>query len=469
LPVDWQTFARPDLDATLQLWNAERQSLQDYSKVQRLQERLAAIWAIETGIIERLYTIDRGTTETIVNLGLEAIQRFSTTGRITHEAASLIADQKAALDFIFEYLKEDRELTSSYIKELHQLLLRSQDRTEAIDQFGNRIRVELIRGDWKKLPNNPVTPDGSLHEYCPPDFVQDEMDTLIRLHREHEQAEVRPEIEAAWLHHRFTQIHPFQDGNGRVARALSTIVFLKASFLPLVIRDQEHRDSYLEALEEADRGDLRPLVGLFANIQTKDLEDAITFVREMRGSGIRAIALAAADATKRRMQQDEDAISAITESLINIAYNRLEEIAFELRQAFDDAGVKLEASVSTNAVDNDTWWTHQIISAAKEYKYFADLSRFRRWAQIRLRMISVSAPRWHIVVSFHHKEQRAGLMAAVVFLTTSDAEFEDARPVFLGAANEFTYSSTSRKAEEAFQSWLEDAVRRTLEVWQSRV
>ena len=33
------------------------------------------------------------------------------------------------------------------------------------------------------------------------------------------------EIEATWLHHRFTQIHPFQDGNGRVARALASLVF----------------------------------------------------------------------------------------------------------------------------------------------------------------------------------------------------------------------------------------------------
>ena len=44
----------------------------------------------------------------------------------------------------------------------------------------------------------------------------------------------RPEVEAAWLHHRFGQIHPFQDGNGRVARALATMIFLRAGFVPLV-------------------------------------------------------------------------------------------------------------------------------------------------------------------------------------------------------------------------------------------
>jgi Fic family protein len=47
--------------------------------------------------------------------------------------------------------------------------------------------------------------------------VAAEMDKLVELHREHRAAGVAPEVESAWLHHRFTQIHPFQDGNGRVA------------------------------------------------------------------------------------------------------------------------------------------------------------------------------------------------------------------------------------------------------------
>lgn len=37
----------------------------------------------------------------------------------------------------------------------------------------------------------------------------------------------------------FAQIHPFIDGNGRVARALSSAVFLKAGYLVLVVRDED--------------------------------------------------------------------------------------------------------------------------------------------------------------------------------------------------------------------------------------
>ncbi|MBI2724481.1 MAG: Fic family protein [Chloroflexi bacterium] len=469
LPDDWETLARPDLDAMLALWLGEKGSLRDQAKVDRLSEKLATLWAIETGLIERLYTIDRGMTETLMDLGLGAIERFRTTGRLTANVARMIEDQRAALDFVFSYIKETRPLSLSYIKELHQLILRNQVDTEAIDGLGRRFRAPLLRGEWKKLPNNPLTPEQTIHEYCPPEFVQEEMENLLSLHHAHDAHGVRPEVEAAWLHHRFTQIHPFQDGNGRIARALSTMVFLKAGFLPLVVRDKEHRGAYISALERGDAGDLSPLVNLFANIQTKDLEDAMTFVREIRGQGIRELATSAANASKRRMQQDEEAIGDVAAHLKDLVRARLEEVAFELKQAFSDAGVTLDCSVRTEDNTNAGWWSRQIISAAQTYRYFADFGRFRHWVQLRLTVVDVDIPRWSIIVSLHHKQSRAGLMAAVMLLTATDAEFGDDRPVMLGSDREFTFGAGSKVSDEAFRTWLGDGLKRLLEDWQSRV
>jgi Fic family protein len=62
------------------------------------------------------------------------------------------------------------------------------------------------------------------------------MDELIRLHSEHAAGGVPPEVEAAWLHHRFAQIHPFSDGNGRVARAIASLVFIKAGWFLLIVK-----------------------------------------------------------------------------------------------------------------------------------------------------------------------------------------------------------------------------------------
>src|SRR3990170_4439098 len=210
LPDGWQELRRDDLHLVHQQWMEEKSILRDPKKIEQLEERLSTEWAIETGIIERLYTVERGVTETLIELGLEAVRQFHESGVISQDAMLLIQDQRAALEFVFQFIRQERALSASYIKELHQLLTQSQTTSEAVDQFGKQLRVELIRGEWKKLPNNPTLPDGRIHEYCPPDFVQDEIEQLVGWYRQHPKLNVDVEIEAAWLHHRFTQIHPFQ-------------------------------------------------------------------------------------------------------------------------------------------------------------------------------------------------------------------------------------------------------------------
>ena len=59
-----------------------------------------------------------------------------------------------------------------------------------------------------------------------------------------------PVIVASWFHHRFTQIHPYQDGNGRVIRALTTLILLRSDLLPLVI----DRDLRAHRLQQSDGG-----------------------------------------------------------------------------------------------------------------------------------------------------------------------------------------------------------------------
>ena len=85
---------------------------------------------------------------------------------------------------------------------------------------------------------------------------------------------VPAQIEAAWLHHAFTQIHPFQDGNGRVARALASLVFIKNGFFPLVV-SRDDRIRYIEALEASEAGASEELIGLFSKIQKRSLTKAI--------------------------------------------------------------------------------------------------------------------------------------------------------------------------------------------------
>jgi Fic family protein len=159
--------------------------------------------------------------------------------------------------------------------------MKHQNTITVFDEAGNAFETELRKGDYKILRNNPSREDGSIHEYCPPEHVSSEMDRLVAFHAQHTEIGVRPEIEAAWLHHAFTQIHPFQDGNGRVARALASLVFIKAGLFPLLVT-REDRVPYISALEQADAGNLEQLVKEFSTLQKRLLTKAIGLLPMLR-------------------------------------------------------------------------------------------------------------------------------------------------------------------------------------------
>ena len=63
----------------------------------------------------------------------------------------------------------------------------------------------------------------------------------------------------AVAHYNMARIHPFDDGNGRGARLLMNLIFMKKGLPPAIIRN-ERRRLYLDTLAEADKGNLGPFV-----------------------------------------------------------------------------------------------------------------------------------------------------------------------------------------------------------------
>lgn len=282
LPADLEPFRDRELESLCQVWNDRKKEIGESETFNNFSLQLAREWAIETGIIEGVYTLDRGITQTLIERGIDS--SYIPHGATNHDpelVARTIQAHAEVLDGLFAFIKGERALTTGYIKELHAALLRYQDTVVVFDQVGNKFEKILEKGAYKTQPNNPRRPDGSFHEYCPPEHVASEMDRLIVMHREHERRGVRTHLEAAWLHHAFTQIHPFQDGNGRVARALASLVFIKDGFFPLVIH-RDIRERYIDGLETADRGDLKALVFLFAQVQKKALTKAIGTAAEVK-------------------------------------------------------------------------------------------------------------------------------------------------------------------------------------------
>lgn len=77
----------------------------------------------------------------------------------------------------------------------------------------------------------------------------------------------------AWFQHRFVQIHPFNDYNGRTARMLTTFLLLKFNLHPIEIKanNKQDRNIYINALQMADNGDYSQLEKLIETALVESL------------------------------------------------------------------------------------------------------------------------------------------------------------------------------------------------------
>lgn len=78
---------------------------------------------------------------------------------------------------------------------------------------------------------------------------------------------------ASKVHYELVRIHPFTDGNGRVARLVMNLILMRNKFPPTVIKFSA-REKYYSTLEVADEGDLKPFFS-FISSQTAETLDLI--------------------------------------------------------------------------------------------------------------------------------------------------------------------------------------------------
>lgn len=483
LPETAAALEVTELRALDELWAEQRTELEQLDGMKRFRERLARSWAIETGVIERVYDLDRGTTELLIEKGIDAslIDR-SSTDREPQLVAQIIRDQREVIEGLFTFIKRQRPLSTSYVKELHATLTRSQETVEALDQFGNVVVVPLLRGDWKKLPNNPRRPDGTMHTYCPPEHVEAEMDRLIEMHAAHDTQGVQPEVEAAWLHHRFTQIHPFQDGNGRVARALATLIFLRAGWFPLTI-DRDRKADYIERLETADLGNLRYLSSMFGSLERNELIRALGIgdqtARERQGveqiirSAREELSGAVGPAAKAQLER----VRETAESLRAQADDRLQQVKRSIDQEISEYRPEFSAFVQSAVPGDERAHRYRapVIRIARLSHYFANPRAYQAW--VRLRIADREASTWDdLVLSFHAigREFR-GLIAITAFYEQHQLDVDgvkgerrltDSQDVMVELF-QINYREASEDAQRRFGFWLEEVITLGLDRWRA--
>ena len=138
-------------------------------------------------------------------------------------------------------VKDNQELNEVFIRNLHRVLLKEPYKTKAETPDGQLVRRTISIGDYKTKPNNVETSTGEMYYFTPPEQVKQAMSDLIDWYRAKEREGEHPIIIAATFHYRFVRIHPFDDGNGRMARLLMNMILIKHGFTVALIRQDEPR------------------------------------------------------------------------------------------------------------------------------------------------------------------------------------------------------------------------------------
>lgn len=476
LPDNWQqTLKNSQTLSIVEAWHEQTQDLREQDLYKDFLEELRREWAIETGVIEGLYTLSEGATTTLIEKGLDAaLISHEDTNDSPDNVIAKIQDQYQAIKGVEQFLTGTRALGTSYIKELHRVLTAHQATYTARDTLGNFVPRELPKGKWKELGNSVEHPDGTKFEYCPPEHVAQEMDHLIDMYRSHESLAIPPDVEAAWLHHRFSLIHPFTDGNGRVARCLATLVLLKANWLPLVITRKE-RDAYIMALRSADLGYLKPLVDLFGSLQRKAIREANSLREEVvkKATAIEGILFAVTEKLEERRAHKSKAVERAldtADSLHVITKQQLEGLESQISSSIGPT-YRVRVTDAKRGDEKAKFYYHQIIECAKKLDYFANLGIYQAWAAL----VIDTDRKAEILFSFHgigHSD-RGVLGCSAMFYTKERTDDENTVVTNLTPLTdepfEFGYTEDATQVRQRFRNWLGESILQGLEHWKNLV
>jgi len=263
-----------------------------------------------------------------------------------------VAGYAEAMDLVFQAFADLRP-TENHIRQLHQTLLR------------HSAKDQRHRGDYKKLPNHVVARDaagkeiGVVFETTTPFDTPRAMEDLVRwCNKTIDEAALHPLLIVAVFVVTFLAIHPFQDGNGRLSRILTTLMLLRAgyAYVPYASLEnivEDNKDLYYKALRRTQIGlkkgnpDWTPWLGFFLRClkQQKDrLAAKILAAKTAEHAEMPALSLAILESIRahgRRM---------ITELVADTGANR-NTIKLRLRELVQDGRIRQHGKARA------TWYT----------------------------------------------------------------------------------------------------------------
>ncbi len=179
-----------------------------------------------------------------------------------------------ALDMVRQWAEDsERPLSESDIRELNRIILVEPFYKESKTPEGQPTRKLIKIGQYKQSPNSVELQNGEMFWYAEPEEVPAKMQELMGWYR-NDTAGMHPLEVAALLHYQFVRIHPFDDGNGRIARLIANYHLIRSSFPPVVIKSAD-KTNYFNALNKADAGDTGAFIAYFAEQSLWSLDLAI--------------------------------------------------------------------------------------------------------------------------------------------------------------------------------------------------
>jgi len=191
-------------------------------------------------------------------LTMQEVKTILTYGGLSAEndkkAVLETINSRTALDNIFD---THNELTLEFIKKIH---------------IATQFNIDPEAGQYKKKENCVTDNEGYiLDTTTPAEFVESRIDMLIKWYHENK-GRLNPLVLASIFHNQFVYIHPFNDGNGRVARLIFNFILIKNGFFPIIFYNDD-KQKYYSLLRHSKTGDIKPFVNYCLELYRSQLED----------------------------------------------------------------------------------------------------------------------------------------------------------------------------------------------------
>jgi hypothetical protein len=213
---------------------------------QAILKQLRDLWTHTSTAIEG-NTLTLGDTHFILEEGL------TVSGKPIHEHQEIMG-HASAIDLIYSALH--KPVNEQLCFDLHKAI-----QTEVVHD------IYKPYGKWKVVPNGTytvTTDDKPIYlEYAKPQYIELLMkQVLLAINNSNDLTLNTAHICYAKVHAAIAHIHPFWDGNGRIARLLANIPLLNNGLPPIVI-PKENRREYIQLLTayELQAGELTPKTG----------------------------------------------------------------------------------------------------------------------------------------------------------------------------------------------------------------